>query len=476
MLLTITTTHQPATDLGFLLHKHPDRVQSFALPFGQAHVYYPEVSEQRCTAALMLDIDPVDLVRNFRGAGRARLLEHYVNDRPYVASSFLSVAIGKVFRSAVAGRCKDRPALAESPIPLEARLSALPVRGGERLLHRLFEPLDYQVVAAPHPLDATLPDWGHSSYYSVTLRATKRLSELLTHLYVLIPVLDREKHYWVGDDEVEKLLHHGEAWLGGHPERKLITKRYLKFQRGLARVALERMEEAEGFQPEAHDEIAGAGEQALEQALSLNEQRMRAVVDTLQAHRVSSVIDLGCGEGKLLRYLLKEKGFSEIVGLDVSARTLEMAEARLKLDRLPERQRQRIKLIQGSLTYRDNRLAGFDAATLVEVIEHVDLDRLDALERVVFQFARPGLVAVTTPNREYNVRFEGMAPEQLRHGDHRFEWARQEFQSWAKNVAEKFGYEVSFAPIGDEDPALGAPTQMAVFNVETAADRFVEDL
>jgi len=250
---------------------------------------------------------------------------------------------------------------------------------------------------------------------------------------------------------------------GGHPERELITKRYLKFQRGLARIALERMAEAEGFQPEAHDEAADADEQALEQTLSLNEQRMRAVVDTLKAHRVSSVIDLGCGEGRLLRYLLKEKGFSEIVGLDVSARTLEMAEARLKLDRLPERQRQRIKLIQGSLTYRDNRLSGFDAATLVEVIEHIDMDRLDALERVVFQFARPGVIVVTTPNREFNVRFEGMAPGQLRHGDHRFEWARQEFQSWAKDVAERFGYEVSFAPIGDEDPALGAPTQMAEF-------------
>lgn len=140
-----------------------------------------------------------------------------------------------------------------------------------------------------------------------------------------------------------------------------------------------------------------------------------------------------------------------------------MAEARLKLNRLSERQRQRIKLIQGSLTYRDNRLSGFDAATLVETIEHIDVDRLDAMEGVVFQFPRPGVVMVTTPNREYNVRFEGMAPGQLRHGDHRFEWARQEFQSWAINVAERFGYEVSFAPIGDEDPALGAPTQTAEF-------------
>ncbi len=461
MLLTITTTQHPASDLGFLLHKHPDKVQSFDLPFGQAHVYYPEVSDARCTAALMLEIDPVGLVRSFRGSGGARLMEHYVNDRPYVASSFLSVALGKVFRSAVAGRCKDRPALAETPIPLDAHLPALPVRGGEGLLRKLFEPLAYDVQARRLALDETMPAWGDSHYYSVTLRTTKRLAELLTHLYVLIPVLDREKHYWVGDDEVEKLLRHGEQWLPAHPERELITNRYLKYRRTLARVALQRMEEAEGFQPD--EETKGAAEEALERPLSLGQQRLQAVVDALEQHNVSSVIDLGCGEGKLLRYLLKDKAFSEIVGMDVSARTLEIAGARLKLERMPERQRQRIKLIQGSLTYRDNRLAGFDAATIVEVIEHMDPDRLDAFERVVFEFARPGLVVVTTPNVEFNVKFENMRPGQLRHADHRFEWARREFQSWATNVAARFGYAVSFVSIGEVDPVLGAPTQMAVF-------------
>ena len=174
-------------------------------------------------------------------------------------------------------------------------------------------------------------------------------------------------------------------------------------------------------------------------------------------------MDLGCGEGKLLKALLKVKSFSEIVGMDVSARTLEIAESRLKLERLPERQRNRIKLIQGSLTYRDNRLAEFDAATAIEVIEHIDLDRLDAFERVVFEFAHPGVVLVTTPNVEYNVHFDGMQQRQFRHSDHRFEWTRREFQSWASRVAEKFGYEVSFRPIGEGNPDTGSPTQMAVF-------------
>jgi len=125
MLLTITTTHRPATDLGFLLHKHPDKMQRFDLTVGEALVYYPEASEDRCTAALQLNVDPVGLVRAFRGAGKPRALEHYINDRPYAATSFLSVALNKVYRSAVAGRCKARETLVEMPIPVEAELAAV---------------------------------------------------------------------------------------------------------------------------------------------------------------------------------------------------------------------------------------------------------------------------------------------------------------------------------------------------------------
>src|SRR3954453_7279377 len=190
MLPTITTTHRPATDLGYLLHKNPVRLQTFALNFGQAHVFYPEASEGRCTAALLLEIDPVGLVR-----GKGGTLEHYVNDRPYVASSFLSVALTEVFRSAMAGNCKDRPELVDTPLPLEATLTVLPLRGGEDVLRRLFAPLGYAVAMESHALDARFPDWGMSDYATVTLTGTVRLRDLLTHLYVLVPVLDNEKHY-----------------------------------------------------------------------------------------------------------------------------------------------------------------------------------------------------------------------------------------------------------------------------------------
>jgi len=467
MLLTITNTHPPATDLGYLLHKKPGRAQTFTLSFGQAHVFYTEADEAACTVALLLDIDPVGLVRNRRGpSGEGRTLEQYVNDRPFVASSFLSVAIAGVFGSALAGRSRGRPDLAETPLPLRAKLSVLPCRGGEEFLRRLFEPLGYEVAAERHPLDEEFPEWGESPYYTVGLSGHVRLRDLLTHLYVLVPVLDREKHYWVGDDEVEKLLRHGTGWLAAHPEREEITKRYLKYRRSLAREALARLTGEESPDPDTVEEIHNIEEETVEKPLSLNEQRLNAVVAALKSSNAKRVLDLGCGEGKLLRALLADKTFEEIVGLDVSHRSLERASERLRLDRLPSRLRERIKLIQGSLAYRDQRLAGYDAAAVVEVVEHLDLPRLATFERVLFESARPGTVVLTTPNVEYNARFENLPAGKFRHKDHRFEWTRREFQAWAESVAERFGYSVRFLPVGAEDPSLGAPTQMGVFTLE----------
>lgn len=464
MLLTITTTHTPATDLGYLLHKHPDRCQSFAMTFGQAYVFYPEASVERCTAALLLTIDPVDLVRGkSKSASQERTLEQYVNDRPYVASSFLSVAIAKVFGTALSGNCKDLPELAQTAIPLTVSLPVLPCRGGETFLRQLFEPLGYRVVAQSLPLDEQFPDWGNSLYFSVSLQNTIRLSDLLSHLYVLMPVLDDDKHYWVNDEEVDKLLRHGEGWLSTHPAREKIASRYLKRQRRLTRLALLQLTEEDNSDPDAADAAHAQEEEMVEKPLSLNQQRLEAAIAILKHSGAKRVVDLGCGEGKLLRELLKDNSFEQIAGMDVSYRALEIARARLDRDRLSPMQQARLQLIQGSLTYRDSRLSGYDAATAIEVIEHLDLNRLASLERVLFEFARPKIAIVTTPNIEYNVRFETLPTGKLRHRDHRFEWTRAEFQTWANRVAERFGYTVKFYPIGTEDPEVGAPTQMGVF-------------
>jgi 3' terminal RNA ribose 2'-O-methyltransferase Hen1 len=459
MLLQVTTTHEPATDLGYLLHKNPSRVQEFGLSFGRAHVFYPEATEGRCTAALLLDVDPVSLIRGHRGHG---LIDQYVNDRPYASCSLLSTAIAKVFGSALAGRCEARPELAKTPIPLRARLSAVPCRGGTRLLHELFEPLGYRVEAERQPLDPQFPDWGDSPYHGVAVEQRIRLTDLLSHLYVLVPVLDDRKHYWVSEDEIEKLLRHGEGWLATHPLRDAITTRYLRHQRRLVKAALARLVQEED-PAAAEGEAAKADEDGLEGPLSLAEQRIHAVVEAITSRGARRVLDLGCGEGKLLRALLGVKSIERVVGLDVSARALEIAARRLRLDSIPERQRRRVDLIVGSLLYRDERLAGYDAAALVEVIEHLDPPRLAALERVVFRGAAPPTVVVTTPNVEFNVRWETLPAGSFRHGDHRFEWTRAEFHGWAERIARDAGYAVTLSGIGAEDPEVGAPTQMAVF-------------
>ncbi|HEY2147554.1 MAG TPA: 3' terminal RNA ribose 2'-O-methyltransferase Hen1 [Pirellulales bacterium] len=465
MLLSITTTHNPATDLGFLLHKHPGRAQSFELSHGIAHVFYPEASDARTTACLLLDVDPVGMVRG-KNRQQPASLGQYVNDRPYVASSLMSVALSRVFGSAMAGRCEARPELAATPIPLVARIDVLPVRGDESLLPRLFEPLGYWVEGVRHPLDETFPKWGESPYHSVTITGTKTLAELLTHLYVLIPTFDDEKHYWVGEDELEKLLAKGDGWLSAHPEKEQITRRYLKHRSNLYRPALARLIEEEGDATGNDEETTEVAEDSLEKPLSLNEQRHGAVLAVLRVSGAKTVLDLGCGEGLLLRALLDERQFERIVGVDVSVRALGRAAQRLEYDRLPPKQRERIQLLHGSLIYRDQRLSGFDAAAVVEVIEHLDPPRLAAFERVLFEFARPKSIVLTTPNREFNVRWQSLPAGQFRHRDHRFEWSRAEFQDWAIRVAERFGYSVRFVPIGIEDPAVGPPTQVGVFEFD----------
>ena len=456
MLLSITTTHRPATDLGYLLHKNPAKAQTFDMPVGKAHVFYPEASDERCTVILVIDINPVTLARTSRRSS----LRQYVNDRPYVASSFMSTALHKVFGSAMSASSKDRPELAATPLPLVARLAMLPCKGGEPLLRRLFEPLGYDVAPTRHLLDVRFPEWGDSDYLTVELTAEVTLADLLQHLYVLIPTLDDDKHYWVDRTEVDKLLHRGGEWLARHPERELIVSRYLRGLHSLTSEALQRLLEEEPLLAARETE---SPEEAIEKPLRLADQRMTAVEKTLKAAGAKRILDLGCGDGRLLRQLVADSHFDELVGVDASMAVLNRAKERLGLERMPEAQRLRIRLLHGSLTYRDKRLAGFDGAAVVEVVEHLDPERLNAFERSVFEFAGPGVVALTTPNADYNVRFASLPFGKFRHPDHRFEWTREDFQRWAGAVSERFGYAVTFEGIGPDDPEVGAPTQMAVF-------------
>ncbi|MFG2207258.1 3' terminal RNA ribose 2'-O-methyltransferase Hen1 [Streptomyces sp. NPDC048638] len=477
MFLTITITgsaDRPATDLGFLLHKHPDRAQRFSTSYGVAHVLYPEADAQRCTAALLLEVDPIALVRRGQGKGRGgapdSALGQYVNDRPYAASSLLAVALRSVFTSAMKGECAARPELPGRAMPLRIEVPVLPARGGADLVRRLFEPLGWTVTAEPLPLDATFPEWGDSRYVRLVLEGESRLAEALRHLYVLLPVLDDAKHYWVSPDEVDKLLKAGEGWLEDHPEQRLIADRYLARRRALTRqaierLALERLAEADDADGEEIDNAVDEEVDTEQKPVPLAVQRREAILAELRAVNATRVLDLGCGQGQLVGALLKERPFTEIVGVDVSMRALHEARRRLRLDRMPERQSERVRLLQGSLAYTDDRLKGYDAAVLSEVIEHVDPERLPALEYAVFGAARPQTVVVTTPNVEYNVRWETLPAGQVRHADHRFEWTRREFRQWAQEVGARHGYAVTFEPVGPDDAEVGPPTQLAHFRM-----------
>jgi 3' terminal RNA ribose 2'-O-methyltransferase Hen1 len=460
VLLTITTTCEPATDLGYLLHKHPDRVQSVTVAGGEAHVFYPEATAARCTAALLLEVDPIALVRGGeherKNDGKhSGELAHYVNDRPYAASSMLAVALKQAFRTALTGRCEARQELAEREIPLDIRVPALRCNGGADLANRMFGPLGWTVTASAIRLDP--PEWGDSPYLDLRLNGELRLKDALNHLYVLLPALDDAKHYWVSTDEVDKLIRAGGDWLASHQEKALITQRYLAHQRSLAESALARLAAAEDTEPERLDNAVADNEQ--EQPLSVR--RRGAVMEVLRELKARTVGDFGCGAGALTRDLLGSREFDLVVATDVSARALRLAAGRLGLDSMAERAR--LKIFQSALTYRDDRLAGLDAAVLMEVIEHVDPARLPALEQSVFGFAAPGAVVVTTPNAEYNVHFENLAPGAFRHRDHRFEWTRAEFSSWARRVAADYGYQVGLRSVGAVDAQTGSPTQLALF-------------
>ncbi len=439
-------------ELSFLLQKHPDKVHTQSTTFGEVHVFYP--APQR--VVLMIEVDPMKLTR--RGGASSFALQPYVNDRPYVASSLLSVALNQMFRTAMIPRCESHPQLVEKAVEVEIEIPLLPCRGGEKLLRRLFEPLGYDVQATPLAIDEAYPQWGDSAYFHVVLTAHLEIYRALRHLYILMPVLDNEKHYWVGTDEVEKLVQRGEDWLADHPEKELIVTRYLRFRKDLRQRALSELVPLTAEQAEGEEE-AGACEEQEERRLGLHDQRLDAVAAVLEERGVSSVADLGCGEGRLLRRLLKNSRLSKILACDVSPLALERAGQ--ALERRSEAQRARVELFQSSLLYADDRLLGAEAAVLVEVIEHVDPEHLPRLARNLFGHLRPQLIVVTTPNVEYNAVWESLPTGRFRHSDHRFEWTREQFREWAEAV--RGDYQVELRGVGEPHELYGCPSQMAVF-------------
>jgi 3' terminal RNA ribose 2'-O-methyltransferase Hen1 len=471
MLITLACHASNAPDVGYLFGKNPASLFARDFSGGRVLVFYPEVADDHLTIALLTEIDPIALVRTASGAHG---LDQYVNDRPYVASSLTSVALNVAFGSALGGKSRERPERVDEVMRWEVSLPVVACDAGEDLITRIFTPLGYEIVVERLPLDPTFPAWGESNLYTIRLSGAQTVQAVLSHLYVLLPVLDNAKHYYIEASETEKLLRHGGAWLAVHPERDLITRRYLRYRRPLVTSALARLadlaaeegdeevEAAEAAQDETAEETPSTT--PAEKALNLHRQRLDAVMEAIRAANATSLVDLGCGEGRLLTLALKERGLKHILGMDVASSSLARARRYLHLDDMPPAQRQRIEIVQGSLLYRDKRLEGFDVAALVEVVEHLDPPRLGAMERVVFAHARPRRVIVTTPNREYNAHWEALGAEKLRHRDHRFEWTRAEGQAWAERVGKTYAYTSEWREIGPADEGLGAASQMVIFD------------
>lgn len=457
MLLTINYKGSQARDLGYLLHKNPERTQEFDLNFGKAYVFYTEADDSSTTAALLLDINPVELARTRQADGS--MLFDYVNDRPYVSSSFMSTAITKVFGTAMSGRSKEKQQLADTPLLLTIKIYMLPVSNKEMLVE-IFEPLGYSVKFDEFINDIDFPAWGMSRYVTLTISGKMLLRDVLRHLYVLIPVFDAQKHYYISKDEIEKLLSHGEGWLKNHPKREYIASRYLNKKKVFINKALEALKD--------DDQVESTGNEENKTHInktSLNQERLGSVLEEVRNSGAKTVIDMGCGEGKLTGLLIRESQLKKVTAVDVSFNSLEKAMIRLKVDQLSETLRNKLEIFQGSLTYKDERFEGFDCACVIEVIEHLDINRLNAFERILFEFSRPKTVILTTPNVEFNVKYENMQANTLRHGDHRFEWSREQFAGWAISICKKYGYTAEIKNIGEADPVYGSPTQMGVFTL-----------
>ncbi|MCB9396207.1 MAG: 3' terminal RNA ribose 2'-O-methyltransferase Hen1 [Acidobacteria bacterium] len=456
MLLQIAVQGVEANQIGYLLHKNPANLHHRRLSFGEGWVFFDTNEKNRVSFNLYVEVDPIRLSRQLDQSPSFDL-KPYVNDRPYVANSYLSVALNVFFRSAIAELDSDSKPHAKTEHTVTVHLPVVSMRGDASIFQRVFEPLGYGIQLQKLPFADPYLDPDRSPLYALTLSVQAPIGLVLRHLYVLIPVLDKDKHYFVGSDEIEKLLRAGQGWLENHPAKELITQRYLLFS-GLSKQALSRIEKKEEALPDQDD-----SEPFVEKKIHLNELRIQRVVEMLLAQKASQVLDMGCGSGTLLQHLLSERSITKLTGVDASINVLQIAERKLKLDRLSTRMRQKIQLIQSGLTYRDARLLGHDAIALIEVIEHLDSWRLKDLTQVIFDYLKPRLLIVTTPNREYNALFENMPADSLRHSDHRFEWTRSEFTEWCQEQCKEWEYQVEFSGIGPEHEQYGCPTQMGVF-------------
>lgn len=450
MLLTLRVTGPHAADLQVLLDKSPDKLHSTSLPLGVVHVFFPEASPDAATVALLVNVDAVAWSSNESPAGFA-----------LANAATLSAAIAHVFSMALAARSPARPDLVTAMLPIEVRLSSFAVSRGTDDARALFAPLGYDVEVTEDALVESSTTQEHLVRHSVRLTKLAPLYEVLSHMYVLGPIVDDHAADPVLTAEREALLLHAEGAARGHPLAERITQAYAMRRTSETSAAVERLLVADSLG-------APTNADATNVPTLLDDARIDAIVYELREVAAQSVVDLGCGDGKLLARLVREKALTRIVGLDVSYRLLDAASARMKLDRRGTKKSERLELLHGSLFYADSRLRGFDAAVLADVLQHVAADRLGDIEHVVFHDAQPKTIIVmmngsgvwgagsrrlpeapnAQPAREQSAPTDPHA------------WSTNQFDAWASGVSERCGYRVRLLSIGSSH----LPTRMAVFS------------
>lgn len=362
MLLTITCKDPDARDLSWLMHKRPERFQFFNLPYGKAHVFFPEYSDEKTIACLLLEVESAGL----NEICKAREGEfQYVNPRQFLSGSLLASAIAKVFASAIKGICEERSELAQKPFNFEIEIANFSCRLKPEYVERLFAPLGYEIKFVPltnQYAERTM------QFGNLRLSAKATLRNILSQLFILLPVFDRQIHFWIGEDQLEKFVRHAKGWLENHPEKRFIINEYFWQAAELKYCVIEQF-----------DALAVVEEPAP----YLKALRQIKIAEILAQHNAKSVLDLGCGNGSLLQHLAAQKTFARLCGMDISARNIE--DARKRLCAPGRRFCADGDIFVSSLTYRDKRFAGHDALVLSEVIEHFERERMDIVMKNILE-------------------------------------------------------------------------------------------
>ncbi|WP_141431100.1 3' terminal RNA ribose 2'-O-methyltransferase Hen1 [Bacillus sp. 03113] len=446
MQLSVKAVGDGAKILSYLIAKNPYNLYDRDEKSNRVRLVYTVFDEKEVEVVIFVTPDPVELVRN---SANAFDITQYINDREFAVSSLFCTNIRKALGTALNGKPKEEyQKWVNHPFELHMNFGPVASHLSDENIVELLHPLGYIVEIERGETNYSFELKQRSSSRFIHLKGQQTIQQALRHLFILIPVIDNYKHYFIDEHEIEKLVRYGEGWLDSHPLREYIIKQSLRFSELINQFpSLAKKDDEE--------------EHSSAPKVRLNELRYQAVVEKIKSlSQRASIVDFGSGEGKLSVRLSNIPDVKEVLAVEPS----ETAQLRA-IQRFEKASYNQTHVsptpILGSLFYYDERLLNKDVMILCEVIEHIDEYRLPNIMKTIFREYQPKTLIVTTPNREYNEVYA--MDEIVRHSDHRFEWTRQEFKSkcetWIKNVL----YSMEFEGIGLEHEEYGHPTQMCTF-------------